>query len=252
MSTVNSPPSFDFSNLLEPILSYIASCLPPPVYNALFALVVNGFAFIRALLGFGTALVYSRPSDWDVQKIVPPLITLLVAYLALSSAVRTATWFVRMTTWMIKWGIIAAVASVAAGWIFGGGGVVPTLVGMALNMLNGDGQDAAGGPRGSRQQGRARPQAWESFDQHWEWQFEEKQWNAEDATSPAQHVQQFVADALQRSKKDGGWWSVARGALQSFSDPSPSQRDGGDLADDDSADPDGERRSEPRVRTESI
>jgi len=251
MATVNPPPSFVFPNLLEPILSYIASCLPPPVYNALFALVVNGAAFISALLSFGTALVSSRPSDWDVQKIVPPLITLLAAYLALSSAVRTATWFVRMTTWMIKWGIIAAVASVAAGWIFGNGGVVPTLAGMALDMLNGYGQDAAGSPRGGRQQGRARPQAWESFDQHWEWQFEEKQWDGADATSPAQHVQQFVADALQRSR-DGGWWSAARGALQSFSDPSPSKRNGDDLADDDSADPDGERRSEPRVRTESI
>ncbi|KAN0138313.1 hypothetical protein V8E53_003776 [Lactarius tabidus] len=246
MSTGN-PPEFAFPDLLGPILSYISSCLPPPVYNALLALVVNGLAFISALLRFGTALISSRPSDWDVQKIVPPLFTLLVAYLALSSAVRTATWFVRTTTWMIKWGIITAVASVAAGWIYGG--VVPSLAGMALDMLNGYGQDAASGPRGATR--RARPQAWESFDQHLEWQFDEQQWNAADATTPAQHVQQFVADAVQRAK-DGGWWSVARGALQSFSDPKPSERNGGATNDDDSADLDGERRSEPRVRTESI
>ena len=247
MSTAN-PPQFALPNLLEPILSYISSCLPPPVYNALLALVVNGIAFISALLSFGTALISSRPSDWDVQKIVPPLITLLVAYLALSSAVRTATWFVRMTTWMIKWGIIAAVASVATGWIFGGGGVVPTLVGMGLGMLNGYEQDTAGGPRSSSQHGRARPQAWDSFDQHWEWQLNEQQ---ADTASPAQHVQQFVADALQRSK-DESWWSIARGAVQSFSDPGPSKRDGDNSADDDLVDIDGERRSEPRVRTESI
>jgi len=152
-----------------------------------------------------------------------------------------------MTTWMVKWGVIAAVASVAAGWI--GGGVVPSLAGMALDMLNGHGQDAAGGTRGSRQNGRARPQAWESFDQHWEWHSEEQ---LADATSPAQHVQHFVADALQRAK-DGGWWSVARGALQSFSDPKPPKGDvADDSADGDWVDPDGERLSEPQVRSESI
>ena len=246
MSTAN-PPESTLPNLLEPILSYISSCLPPPVYNALLALVVNGLAFVSALLRFGTALISSRPSDWDVQKIVPPLITLLAAYLAFSSAVRTATWFVRTTTWMIKWGIITAVASVAAGWIYGG--IVPSLAGMALDMLNGYGQDAASGPRGTTR--RTRPQAWESFDQHWEWQFDEQLGNAADAATPAQHVQQFVTDALQRAK-DGGLWSVARGALQSFSDPKPSQRNGGATDDDDSADLDEERRSEPRVRTESI
>src|ERR1700677_4400962 len=198
MTTAN-PPEFAFPNLLEPILSYISSCLPPPVYNALFALVINGLSFISALLSFGTALISSRPSDWDVQKIVPPVITLLAVYLALSSAVRTATWFVRTTTWMIKWGIITAVASVAAGWIYGG--VVPSLAGMALNVLNGYGEDAASGPRATR---RTRPQAWESFDQHWEWQFDEQQWNAADATTPAQNVQQLVADAVQGASGGGG------------------------------------------------
>lgn len=242
MSNVN-PPQFAFPNLLEPLLSYISSCFPPPVYNALLTLVAHGLAFLSALISLGTALISSRPSDWDAQKIVPPLITLLAAYLALSSAVRTATWFVRMTTWLIKWGIITAAVSAAAAWVFvggnGGGGVVPSLVGMVLDMLNGQGKDAAGGPRGSRQGGRARPQAYESFDQHWEWQFEEQQWNAADTTAPSQHVQQFVADALQRAR-DGTWWSIARGALQSFSDPRSSERDGGDSSGG-SVGPDGER-----------
>ena len=242
---MSNPSQFAFPNLLEPLLSYISSCLPPPVYNALLVLVAHGLAFLSALIRLGCALISSRPSDWDAQKIIPPLITLLAAYLALSSAVRTATWFVRMTTWLIKWGIITAAVSVASAWVFGGGGLVPSLAGVVLDLLNGQGKDAAGGPRGSRQQGRSRPQAWESFDQHWEWQFEEQQWNAADSTSPSQHVQQFVADALQRAR-DGSWWSIARGAVQSFSDPGSSERDGGDSYDD-SVDPNGERRSEPSI-----
>ena len=236
-----NPPQFAFPNLLEPLLSYISSCLPPPVYNALLTLIVHGLAFLSALIRLGTALISSRPSDWDAQKIIPPLITLLAVYLALSSAVRTATWFVRTTTWLIKWGIITAAVSVASAWVFGGGGLVPSLAGVVLDMLNGRGQDAAGGPRG-HQRGQARPQAWESFDRHWEWQFEEEQWNAADSTSPSQHVQQFVADVLQRAK-DGSWWSIARGAMQSFSDPRSSERNEGDSYDD----PDEERRSEPSI-----
>ncbi len=238
MANVN-PPQIPFSNLLEPLLSYISSCLPQPVYNALLTLVSHGLAFLSALISLGTALISSRPSDWDVQKIIPPLITLLAVYLALSSAVRTATWFVRMTTWLIKWGIITAAVSAATAWVFASGGVVPSLGGMVLDILNGQGQDAAGGPRGSRQGERARPQAWESFDQHWEWQFEEKQWNTADTTSPSQHVQEFVVDALQRAR-DGSWWSIARGAVQIFSDPRSSEGDGGDSYDD-PVDPDGER-----------
>ncbi len=241
MSNASPPPSV-FPNLLEPLLSYISSCLPPPIYNALLTLVAHGLAFISALISLGTALISSRPSDWDVQKIVPPLITFLAAYLALSSAVRTATWFVRTTTWLIKWGIITAAVSAATTWVFvgsnGSGGIVPRVAGTVLDMLYGQGQDAT---RATRQRGRARPQPWESFNQHQEWQFEEQQWNAADATSPSQHVQQFVADALQRAR-DGNWWTIARGALQSFSDPRSSERDGGGESYDDSE----------RLRTETI
>ncbi|KAH9055436.1 hypothetical protein EDB87DRAFT_1640837 [Lactarius vividus] len=191
MSNGNPP---QIAYLLEPLLSYISSCLPPPVYHAL-----------------------AHPRH---------------TWARIPHAVRTATWFVRMTTWIIKWGIITAAVSAATAWVFASGGVVPSLTGLAAKT-------PAGGLRGSRQ----RPQAWDSFDQHWEWQFEEKQWNTADATSPSQHVQQFVADALQRAR-DGGLWSIARGALQSFSDPRPSEREGDSY--DNPIDSDGE----PSTRSE--
>jgi hypothetical protein len=191
------------------------------VFNALLTLLAHGLAFFSALIGLGSALISSNPSDWDAQKIIPPLITLLAAYLALASAVRTARWFVRTTAWLVKWGFLMAVLSATVAWVIGagngGGGIVPSLIAMVMDKTGGQGQHgAAGGSRGTRQRSGPRPQAWESFDQHWEWQFEEQQWNAADPASPAAHVQQFVADALDRAR-DGSWLSIARSAVRSFS-----------------------------------
>ena len=226
------PPQIPLPDFLSPIISYISSCLPPPVYNALLTLLAHGLAFVSALLGLGTALISSSPSDWDAQKIIPPLITLLAAYLALASAVRTATWFVRTTAWLVKWGIIAAAASAALAWVLGAGGgsgvIVPSLVAMASDMLNGRWKDAArGGSRSAHRNSRSRPQAWDSFDQHWEWQFEEEQWNAANAASPAAQVQRFVADTLNRAR-DRNWLSMARGGLQSAFAHEQTGESGGD------------------------
>ncbi|KAI0301067.1 hypothetical protein B0F90DRAFT_1817346 [Multifurca ochricompacta] len=207
---------------LDPLLAYISSSLPPPVYNALLILIGHGLAFFGALIGLGSALISSKPSDWDAQKIVPPLITLLAAYLALASAVRTATWFIRTTTWLIKWGIITAAASAAAAWLFA------------------EGQDATGTTRSSRQRTKQRPQAWESFDQHWEWQFEEQQWNSADTISPSQHVQRFVANALGRAR-EGNWLSIARSAVESLSGPGETAAAGSDPHEDHVNSREGER-----------
>jgi hypothetical protein len=231
------------SAILDPIFSYVSSCLPPPVYNALLTLFAHALALFSALIGLGSALISSKPSDWDAQKIIPPLITLFAAYLALASALRTATWFVRTTAWLVKWGIIAAAVSAAATWLFGlsanggggVGGIVPGLAATVLDMLYGpepDHRDATpgtGGGGSSRQRPvRPRPQAWDSFDEHWEWQFEEQQWNADNPVSPAAHVQQFVADALDRAREGGSWMSIARTALQSFSAQEQTREGGGE------------------------
>jgi hypothetical protein len=225
-----APQHIPIPAILNPLINYISSCLPPPVYNALLTLFAHGLAFFGALIGLGSALISSKPSDWDAQKILPPLITLLAAYLALASAVRTATWLVRTTAWLVKWGVIAGAVSAAAAWLFGGGGgggIVPSVTGMVLDMLYGQGQDATGGSRSDRQRARPRPQAWDSFDEHWEWQFEEQQWNAANPVSPAAQVQRFVANALDHAR-EGNWMSIARSAQQSFYSQEQTGEDGGD------------------------
>ena len=220
---------------LNPLFSYISSCLPAPVSSALLTLITHGLAFLSALLGLGTALISTNPSDWDAQRILAPLITLLAAYLALASAVRTATWFVRTAAWLIKWGIVAAAASAILAWslgaVGGGGVIVPSLIAMVSDMFNGRWKDAAaGGSRSSYQRARPLPHAWDSFEEHWEWQFEEEQWNAANPASPAAQVQQFVSDALNRAK-DGNWLTIARGALQNVFAREQSGESGGDSRD---------------------
>ena len=101
---------------------------------------------------------------------------------------------------------------------------------MVSDMLNGRWKDAAaGGSRSSYQHSRPRPQAWDSFEQHWEWQFEEEQWNAANPASSAAQVQQFVADALNLAK-NGNWLSTARGALQNVFAHEQTGESGGDSA----------------------
>ncbi|KAH9961502.1 hypothetical protein BC827DRAFT_1131672 [Russula dissimulans] len=223
------PPQGPLPPFLDPLFSYLSSCLPLPVTNALLTVLAHGLAFFNALIGLGSALISSKPSDWDAQKIVPPLITLLAAYLALASALRTAMWFVRTATWLVKWGIVTAAVSAALAWLLGaangGGGIMPGLIAMVSDK---PGQDA--GSRSSSQRARSRPQAWDSFDEHWEWQFEEQQWNAADVASPAAQVQQFVANALDAAR-GGSWLSIARGALQSFSAPEQTGESRGDSHD---------------------
>ncbi|KAI0267078.1 hypothetical protein BC834DRAFT_872406 [Gloeopeniophorella convolvens] len=208
---------------LEPVLTYFASALPPAVYTALITFCAHGLAFLTALFNLGSALIASKPWEWDAQKILPPLITLLAAYLALSSALRTASWFIRTTTWLIKWGVIMSALAAGAAWVFAGGrGIVPALTGLLLDTFNGHGQDATGGPR------RARPHAWEPFDSHREWQYEEGQRHGADAGAGAsEHVQQFVAGVLERAR-GGNFWAIARAAFDGVAAPGSA----GDGADD--------------------
>src|SRR5216683_2391023 len=56
MATV-TPPQIPVPPFLEPLLSYITSCLPPPVYSALLTLLTHGLAFFSALIGLGSALI---------------------------------------------------------------------------------------------------------------------------------------------------------------------------------------------------
>ncbi|PCH43893.1 hypothetical protein WOLCODRAFT_122810 [Wolfiporia cocos MD-104 SS10] len=185
---------------------------------------------IYSLLHAVKTLVSSDPSNLDTQKILPPIITLLAAYLALLSFYRTASWAIRTTLWFAKWGAILSVITAGTGWYLGnmhangengvGGllnGVLPAAGGMLLNVLNGQDQDAAGS-LGSTRARSPRPKAWESWDKHQEWQYHD---NARDedhgAEGDLQQVFREVIGVVGRTVNEGSWWEAAKGAVDEIS-----------------------------------
>ena len=173
--------------LLDPVLDYLYDVLPPGVYDFMMSAAANLLAFGTAAYNVIVYLAGAKPWQWDAQTIIPPLIALLTAYLALLTAWRTISWMVRSTIWVIKWGTILSVLVGGAGYFAGGGanGVAngpganggvgfAQMAGAVFDMLRGAGSRAtAGGEEEGARPGRARPAAWESFDAHREWQYEE-------------------------------------------------------------------------------
>ncbi|GBE81060.1 hypothetical protein SCP_0307840 [Sparassis crispa] len=234
-------------HLFDPILDYLSSSLPPPVYNTLVTVASQSVALVTSLFTLTMALFPSSSSTWDAQTILPPLITLLAAYLALVSFYRTTWWMIRTGFWFIKWGTILAVLTAGAGWVMsnananGGsgvgvpfaGGFIPVIGGFLLDMLNGQGQNAAGGARSnprpktqsqstrsrSRPQNQPkspRPKAWESWDRHREWQYNENEGTDAGSEGEVKKVIGDIIGAAGRVLSDGRWWEAAKGAVDEF------------------------------------
>ena len=101
---------FTVRNVLEPLLGFPSSVLPPAAFSIVQPLVTYSLAFLSALFHFVSSIASAQ--GWDSQKILPPLITLLMAYLALVSFYRTTGWMIRTAFWFVKWGgILAALAA---------------------------------------------------------------------------------------------------------------------------------------------
>jgi len=225
---------------LDPVLDYLSSTLPPSVYDVLITLLTHTISLLGSLVSLGKALISSHPSSWDAQAILPPLITLLAAYLALVSFWRTTGWMIRTGIWFVKWGTILSALAAGAGYMMGnangengvggpfaGGGISPAVGGLILDMINGQGQNAAGGARSARssrtsrarsqRQQAPRPKAWESWDRHQEWQYNENAQHEEDAAGDdVQKVLGNILGAVGRTVAEGGWWEAARGAAEKF------------------------------------
>ena len=75
--------------LLDPVLDYLYDVLPPGVYDFMMSSAANLLAFGTAAYNVIVYLAGAKPWQWDAQTIIPPLIALLTAYLALLTAWRT-------------------------------------------------------------------------------------------------------------------------------------------------------------------
>ena len=219
--------------VLTPVLSYLSTILPPPIFSIVSPLITYSLALLGALLRFARTLASAQ--NWDSQKILPPLITLLMAYLALVSFYRTTGWMIRTTFWFVKWGGILAALAAGAGYfmgtaqgdpdgiaMFNNGGVLGMLGNLLLGVLN---EDATGNkgrarsPRSSKsktKKQKERPKAWEGWDKHRDWQYNADAAARDDAARANENVQEavqkvagFVQEAL-----GTGWWETVKNAVE--------------------------------------
>src|SRR5882762_10277449 len=147
------PSSISLPAIIDPILSYLSSVLPPPLYSFLLTLLAHSLALFTSLISLGYTLLSSRPWEWDAQTVIPPLITFLAAYLALVSLYRTTSWMFHIGVWVMKWGTIVGALVAGAGWVaaqaggmgggngigLGQGGMMSFLGSLILDTINGQG-----------------------------------------------------------------------------------------------------------------
>ncbi|KAI8994076.1 hypothetical protein BD414DRAFT_481353 [Trametes punicea] len=233
-------------NVLDPIFTFLSSVLPPQVYAIVESLITHSLTLLTALFKFVLTLVHA--DSWDAQKILPPLITLLAAYLALVSFYRTTGWMIRTAFWCVKWGGILGILAAGAGYFMGNahangdngvgnpfnGGVLSMLGSALMGMLNEGSQDThrprstrnsgtrtgTSGPR-TRQQTRqqkaqARPKAWDSWDKHREWQYNAEAAGRDDASRMSEGVQETVQKVVGVVQEaiGTGWWETVKNVVE--------------------------------------
>ncbi|KIN96186.1 hypothetical protein M404DRAFT_67400, partial [Pisolithus tinctorius Marx 270] len=101
---------------LDPLLDFLSDQLPPPLYTFLLSFLSHIITLLTALISLIQSLIAAKPWEWDPQTIIPPLISILAAYLALHSLYRTTGWIFRTVLWFVKWGTILAAVSAGMGW----------------------------------------------------------------------------------------------------------------------------------------
>ncbi|KAJ7251790.1 hypothetical protein B0H12DRAFT_1219502 [Mycena haematopus] len=236
-----TPADLPLPAFLDPLLTYLSDNLPGPVYSFLITLLSHLLALCTALYVLFLSLLSTHPLQWDAQTVLPPLIALLTSYLAIVSLYRTTSWMFRTSLWFMKWGTLVGGTIAALSWLLfqqdanglAGRGIVAGLGSAVLNMLNGDGRNAAGGPRtrsrsrkpAKKAAGRMKkPKPWESFERHREWQYQENG-GAED--QDAQDVLANLMDKAAEAVSGSTWWDVAKGVFagQDASDESESPRE---------------------------
>ncbi|KAF9467280.1 hypothetical protein BDZ94DRAFT_1287709 [Collybia nuda] len=225
----------DLPEFLDPALSYLADRLPSPLYSFLINVLSHFLALFTSLFTLITSLLSTSTSTWDAQTLLPPLISIFAAYLALLSLYRTTSWMIRTIIFFMKWGAMLGVFMALVGWVIGnsGGnglenyGVVSTLGGFVLDIINGQGQNAARSSRSKTSSRKTRlrsspiekkkpkPKPWDSFERHHEWQ---QQGPAPvDHAPDAQKIISDIVDAAGRKVSATGWWNIAKKIVESGS-----------------------------------
>ena len=226
-------------NVLDSLFSFLSSVLPPPIYSIVAPLITHSLSVFTALLNFVYTLASAQ--NWDAQKVLPPLITLLAAYLALVSFYRTTGWMIRTAFWFVKWGGILAALSAGAGYFmanggangvgpFNGGRLLSFFGNALLGLVGGGTPDGQAGRAGSsrsrtgakakkpmqKQRDRERPKAWESWDKHRDWQYSPDAASRDDTAKVGEDVREAVqkVTGLVRDTLGTGWWDAFKNTVE--------------------------------------
>lgn len=210
------PASISLPNFLNPLLDYLKDNLPPPLYSLLLSLSSHALAILTSIFSLLYSLINKHPSEWDAQTFFPPIIAVLTGYLALASLYRTTSWMFRTSVWFVKWSTVIAALLALAGSVLRASsgdlsftGVASSLADVITGML-----DDATRPQKTRGQrkSQSRPKAWQSYDQHRDWQYKEEQEagrrspGQREATDAERTVEDFVSDI-----EESGLWKMAQG-----------------------------------------
>lgn len=235
--------------ILDPVFDYLSQYLPPTVLTIIESLVANTLTLIYSLFNLVVALITDAPNKWDTEKILPPLITLLISYLALVSFYRTTGWMLRTAFAFLKWGFILSSLAGMAGYMLansnngnggangvmdilkGAAGMMPAVGSMLLSMFSGNGNgnpnsQSGGGRRGGRRTGTSastsssstrknrnpKPKVYDSWESHSQWQYTENTRQQADGAD----VQKVVSNILGTAKQyvmDSGFWETAKGMM---------------------------------------
>ncbi|KAJ7287372.1 hypothetical protein C8J57DRAFT_1495823 [Mycena rebaudengoi] len=220
------PADIPLPAFLDPLLTYLSETLPPPIYSFLLTFLSHSLALGTAIYALFLSLLSTHPLQWDAQTVLPPLIALLTSYLAIISLYRTTSWMLRTSLWFMKWGTLAGALIAASSWLLlqqegnalAGRGIVAGVGSLVWSLINGEGNNAARGPRTrsqTRRQGKTKsklrkPKPWDSFDRHQEWQFQE---NGGGANERDGQVQDIISNIIGKAVNEGGWWEAAKSVI---------------------------------------
>jgi len=194
---------------IDPLFDYLEDHLPPPVY----AFITNALSMAMALCATAVRLVavllQKAPSDWDAQAIIPPIITVLAAYLALASLYRTTSWLFRLTFWVLKWGSLFGFLCTGAGYLAAANGAdvgvgLASLGSKALEWLNAN-VNAAGTQDRARDSTRNRP--WTKYDSR-TGGYQQSQRTRQLQKSSDEDAEKIIQGILDTANKvfDASWW----------------------------------------------
>jgi len=176
-STMVAPFAAIFPRFLDPVLEFLSVNLPSPLYVLLLKVLSHSLGAIAALINLCGSLLSTSPSNWNAQTLLPPIITILAAYLALASLYRTTSWLIRLIFWFMKWGALLGIFMGGFGYLTGGAvgnavgnqGPIPFLGGYVADLFS----NQVSRPRSARQSNpqtrkakMKKPAASEAFKRH--------------------------------------------------------------------------------------